>query len=75
MEVEFNLVNRVIVSRNSGSSDSPSVFMSPATSMGSARQRGVWAMRSVGAISSASLSMSNTGTPEFVNRIYIPWLV
>ena len=31
-------------------------------------------MRSVGKISSASLSVSDTGTPEFVSRIYIPWL-
>ena len=32
-------------------------------------------MKSVGKISSASLSMHDTGTPEFVNRICIPWLV
>ena len=31
-------------------------------------------MRSVGKISSALLSVSDTGTPEFVSRIYIPWL-
>ena len=29
-------------------------------------------MRSVGKISPASLSVSDTGMPEFVNRIYIP---
>ena len=29
-------------------------------------------MRSVGNISSASLSVIDTGTPEFVNRIYAP---
>ena len=29
-------------------------------------------VRSVEKISSASLSMTDTGTPEFVNRIYIP---
>jgi len=31
IEVEFNFVNRVIVIRNSGSSDSPSVLMIPVT--------------------------------------------
>jgi len=30
-------------------------------------------MRSVGKISSASLSVSDTRMPEFVNRIYVPW--
>jgi len=32
-------------------------------------------VRSVGKISSALLSMSDTGTLEFVNRIYVPLLV
>ena len=37
IEVEFNLVNRVIVIRKSGSSDSPSVLMIPARFSGSTR--------------------------------------
>jgi len=32
-------------------------------------------VKSIGKISSVSLSMTDTGTPEFVNRICIPWLV
>jgi len=32
-------------------------------------------VRSVGTISSASLSVSDTGMPEFVNRIYVLWSV
>ena len=35
IEVEFSFVNRVIVTRNSGSSDSPSVLTIAATSRGS----------------------------------------
>jgi len=31
-------------------------------------------VKSVGKISSVSLSMTDTGTPEFVNRICVPWL-
>ena len=69
--VEVNLVNRVTVNRNNGSSDSPSVLTIPAAFTIFARRRGVWTVRSFGAISSASLSMTDTGTPEFVNRIYI----
>lgn len=68
--VESNFVNRVIVSRNSGSSDSPSVVMISATFKASARRSGVWTVKSVGTISSASLSTIETGIPEFVNRIY-----
>ena len=75
IEVEFNLVNRVIVIRNNGSSDSPSVLTNPASFRGSERGRVGWMVRSIGTISSASLSMNDTGTPEFVNRIYIPSLV
>jgi hypothetical protein len=71
IEVEFNFVNRVIVSRSNGVSDSPSVLTIPTTFTGSTRLRGVWTVKSVGTITSASLSMSDTGTPEFVNRIYI----
>ena len=74
-EVEFNLMNRVIVSRNSGSSDSPSVLMIPGAFSSSTKRRGIWAVRSASKILSASLSMSDTGTPEFVSRICIPWLV
>ena len=74
-EVEFNLVNRVMVTRNSGSSDPSPVLTIPGMFRGFTRRRGVWVTRSVGTISSASLSMNDTGTPEFVNRIYIPWLV
>ena len=32
-------------------------------------------VKSVGKISTVLLSTTDTGTPEFVNRIYIPWLV
>jgi len=35
IEVKFNFVNRVIVIRNSGSSDSPSIVRSPARFKGS----------------------------------------
>ena len=75
IEVEFNLVNRMIVNRNSGSSDTPSVLMNPASFKGSERGREDWMVRSVGTISLASLSTRDTGTPEFVSRIYIPSLV
>jgi len=37
IEVDFNLVNRVIVSRNNGSSDPSSVLIIPATFRGSAK--------------------------------------
>ena len=75
IEVEFSLVNRAIVSRNSGSSDSPSALMIFASFGDSKKRREVWAVLLFGKISSASVSMSDTGTPEFVNRIYTPWLV
>jgi len=74
MEVNSSLMNRVIVIRNSGSSDSPSVLTIPAVFRDSAQRWGGWTVRSVGKIWSASLSMSDTGMPEFVNRIYTPWL-
>ena len=75
IEVEFDLVNRVIVTRNNGSSDSPSVLMIPTTFRGSERGMAVWTAKSDRMGPPVSLSMRDTGTPEFVNRIYIPWLV
>lgn len=69
-EVEFNFVNRVIVNPKSGSFDSPSVVMIPTIFNGFTRRRGFWAVKSVGAISSESLSITVTGTPEFVSRIF-----
>ena len=74
IEVEFSLVNRAIVSRNSGSSDSPSVSMIFAAFGNSKKRKEGWAVLLVGTISSASVSMSDTGTPELVNRIYILWV-
>jgi len=65
---------RMIVIRNKGSSDSPSVLTIAATFTGFAKSLGDCTTRSVGEISSAWLSMSDTGMPEFVNRIYVPWL-
>lgn len=75
IEVEINFVNRVTVNRNSGSLDSPSVLAIPTAARGSVWREVRWVVRSVGKISFASLSMTDTGTPEFVNRIWIPWLV
>lgn len=72
--VEFNLVNRVIVSRNRGSSDSPSVFIIPTSFKRCTRGSGFWADRSIGTIWSASLSIRVTGTPELVKRIFTSYL-
>ena len=68
-------MNRVIFSRNSGWSDSPSVSMIPATFRGSTWRKVDWTVKSVGKISSVSLSMTDTGMPELINRICVPWLV